>query len=210
MRAEIDHLVVACADLVQGADWLSDQLGVELARGGKHARMGTHNRLLKLGARRYLELIAIDPDAPPPTRTRWFDLDRAAVQQRARKQPFLLTWVAVTTDLVEAVIQVPELGEVIDLSRNQFAWRITVPDDGRLNFSGVLPTLIQWDGEAHPGDALEDQGCELIELRLSHPAATSIVPMFRALRLAGPIDLRPGPIGLAARLRTPGGEVELR
>lgn len=209
MRSQIDHLVVACGDLDRGAAWITQQLGVEPQPGGKHVLMGTHNRLLKLAARTYLELIAIDPDATAG-RPRWFDLDNPTARRRAQAAPFLLTWVAATTHLVDAVVQVPELGEVISASRSQLSWRITVPEDGRLNFSGVLPTLIAWDGDAHPCDVLEDHGCELIELRLSHPAAASILPMFRSLRIAGAVELRPGPIELMARIRTPRGEVELR
>ncbi|MGE5336952.1 MAG: VOC family protein [Gemmatimonadota bacterium] len=209
MRSHLDHLVVACGDLDQGAAWLEQQLGVASQPGGKHALMGTHNRLLKLGARSYLELIAVDPHAAA-TRPRWFALDDPAIRGRARERPYLLTWVASTTRIVEAVVQLPELGEVISASRSGFAWRITVPDDGRLNFSGVLPTVIEWEGDAHPCDVLVDSGCELLELRLSHPAASSIVPMFRSLRLGGAVELRPGPIELAARVRTPRGEVVLR
>ena len=171
--------------------------------------MGTHNRLLKLGPRVYLELIAIDPGAVA-SRSRWFDLDCPAVQRRAREQPFLLTWVASTTSIVEAVVQVPDLGEVISAARDQLAWRITVPADGRLQFSGVLPAVIEWEGEAHPCNTMQESGCELVELRLSHPAATSIVPMFRSLRLAGAVELRPGPIELSARIRSPRGAVEVR
>ena len=39
-------------------------LGVPMAGGGKHPLMGTHNRLIGLGDL-YLEVISIDPDAPP-------------------------------------------------------------------------------------------------------------------------------------------------
>jgi len=209
MRSQIDHLVVACGDLDQGAAWIAQQLGVTSQPGGKHTLMGTHNRLLRLGARAYLELIAIDPDASV-SRRRWFDLDAPTVRRRAEEQPFLLTWVVATTNVVEAVVRVAELGEVISASRDQLAWRITVPDDGRLQFSGVLPSVIEWEGASHPCDSLEDRGCALIELRLSHPAATSILPMFRSLRITGAVELRPGPIALTARIRTPAGETELR
>ncbi len=209
MRSQIDHLVIACGDLEQGAAWLERQLGADPLPGGKHAHMATHNRLLKLGAHCYLELIALDSEATA-TRPRWFALDDPEVQRRAREQPFLLTWVAAATSIAEAVTHLPELGEVIAAARNQFRWRITVPEDGRLNFSGVLPAVIEWDGDAHPCGVLPDSGCELVELRLSHPAATSIVPMFRSLRLTGPVELRPGPIELAALVRSPRGEVWLR
>jgi len=56
-----DHLILAARDLDSGAAWLEDRLGVALAAGGRHERMGTHNRLLSLGQGFYLELIAIDP-----------------------------------------------------------------------------------------------------------------------------------------------------
>ncbi len=45
-------------------------LGIAPGPGGVHPFMGTHNRLLRLGPRLYLELIAIDPDAPAPAQPR--------------------------------------------------------------------------------------------------------------------------------------------
>jgi hypothetical protein len=208
MRSEIDHLVVACADLDQGSAWAQRVLGVDPVPGGKHATMGTHNRLLRLGPRAYLELIAVDPDAPAPARPRWFDLDNADVQARAALSPFLLTWVAATTDIFDAVLRVPALGEVTPFTRNAYAWKFALPEDGRLNFGGVLPAVIEWNSD-HPAAALPDSGCELLALDLAHPAAASIVPLFRALKVMGPVDLKAGPRALSARLRTPRGEIAL-
>ena len=209
LRCEIDHLIVACADLGQGAAWLEARLGVAPQAGGKHALMGTHNMVLRLGVRIYLELIAIDPDAPAPQRPRWFALDTAHVQSRAQQTPFLLTWAARTDRIAEAVTQVPALGQVLALTRDRYAWRITVPDDGALQFGGVLPTLLQWDGDAHPADALEDRGCTLQRLTLEHPAASSVLPLYRDLRVTGPVDLKPGPRALVAHIATRRGTVEL-
>lgn len=208
MRSEIDHLVVACADLDQGSAWAVDALGVAPVPGGKHATMGTHNRLLKLGARTYLELIAIDPEAPAPEHPRWFDLDNPEVRARTALAPFLLTWVAATSDIYDAVARVPALGEVRPFTRNAYAWKFALPEAGRLNFGGVLPAVIEWTGE-HPAAALPDSGCELLGIDLAHPAAASIVPLFRALRLMGPVDLKAGPRALTARLRSPRGEIAL-
>lgn len=214
MRSSIDHLVVACADLAQGDDWLTGQLGVPLQAGGRHATMGTHNHLLKLGPRCYLELIAIDPEGEAPPRPRWFALDDPVVRARVERRPFLHTWVAATDDLPDAVRRVPLLGGIQSFTRNQFAWRFALADDGALQFDGLLPALLQWDANAdgavlHPADALEDRGCELLSLELAHPRADELLPLYRALRITGPVNLAAGPLALGARIRTPRGEVLL-
>src|SRR3954469_7122628 len=72
---ELDHITVAARSLAQGLAYLRDALGVDLPYGGAHPRMATHNHLLRLGPALFLELIAIDPTAPPPARPRWFQLD---------------------------------------------------------------------------------------------------------------------------------------
>lgn len=177
--------------------------------------MGTHNHLLKLGSRCYLELIAIDPDGAAPARPRWFALDDPALRARAAEAPFLHTWVAATDDLVDAVRRVPLLGGIQPFTRNQFAWCFTLTDDGALPFDGLLPALIQWaanaEGEApHPTDVLEDRGCELVSLELTHPQADALLPLYRALRITGPVNLAAGAHSIGARLRTPRGEVLLR
>jgi hypothetical protein len=100
-------------------------------------------------------------------------------------------------------------GEVIAASRGPFAWRITVPADGRLNYDGIAPTLIQWSGEAHPCDGLEERGCTLRKIELRHPQAQRIERLFAALGLQAPTALRPGEPAIVARLDTPRGEVEL-
>ena len=47
--AEIDHLVFAAPTLAQGIEHIADLTGVAPRPGGKHAGMGTHNALVKLG-----------------------------------------------------------------------------------------------------------------------------------------------------------------
>ena len=49
MNVELDHLVIVADSLEQGAAWCASTLGVEPGPGGRHALMGTHNRLLRLG-----------------------------------------------------------------------------------------------------------------------------------------------------------------
>lgn len=208
MRCELDHLVIACTDLDAGAAWVAQRLGVEPKGGGKHAFMGTHNRVLRIGARTYLEVIAIDRDAPAPARPRWFDLDSPDMQARLAQSPALITWAVRTDRVAEAVTRVPELGQVQAASRGALSWRITIPEDGKLQFGGLLPTVVQWD-DVHPNDSMETNGLELTELALAHPMSAGLVPMFRALRISGRVDLKPGPKALVARLNTPAGPAEL-
>ena len=78
--AELDHLVVAAANLAAGIAFVAELTGVTPQPGGKHVAMGTHNALMRLGERAYLEVIAIDPDGATPPRPRWFDLDDVALR----------------------------------------------------------------------------------------------------------------------------------
>ena len=223
-RSEPDHLIVACNDLESGVRWVTERLGVEPQPGGRHAVMGTHNALLRLGRRCYLEVIAIDREAPAPMRPRWFGLDDGVTQATLAQSPALITWAVRCDSLAAACARVPELGEILSMSRGPLRWKISVPDDGSLPWGGVLPTALQWesgevadddeaDAPGHPCEMLEDRGCELVRLDLSHPAAVlgtqGIVSRFRELRILGPVELKPGPRELAATIRTPRGEVVL-
>jgi hypothetical protein len=217
-RAELDHLVVAATRLDDGVDWVEAQFGVRPQPGGRHAAMGTHNALLRIGARAYLEVIAIDPDAPAPARPRWFALDEPAMQARLARAPALITWVVRCDSLAAACARVPDLGEILPMQRGDFRWRIAVPADGALPASGVLPAAIEWlagdDGAArHPCDRLPASGVALVRLALSHPTALAgsagLLATFRELRIMGPVELVAGPVALAAHVETPRGPVTL-
>ena len=180
-----DHLVVAARTLDEGAAWVVSKLGVAPVAGGKHPTMGTHNRLLFIGQRRFLEVIAIDPDAPAPGRPRWFDLDDPGMRTKLEQGPALIHWVERTDDMDAALREYPQPVEVLALARGSYRWRIGVPKDGRRPGGGTLPTLIQWDGGLHPAEALPDTGCRLerfaakegrIEAVFSTPSGIRTIP----------------------------------
>jgi hypothetical protein len=156
---EFDHLVVAARTLEEGGAWVEAKLGVAPVAGGKHPTMGTHNCLLRIGPREFLEVIAIDPEAPPPQRPRWFDLDSPEMRVRLEEGPALIHWVERTPDLEAALRDYSEPVEVLSFSRGPYRWRMGVPRDGRRPGGGSLPTLIQWEGALHPADALPESGC---------------------------------------------------
>ncbi|HEY2864812.1 MAG TPA: VOC family protein [Casimicrobiaceae bacterium] len=184
VRARLDHLIVAAATLDQGEDHLESMLGARPQRGGRHEAMGTHNSLLRLGERCYLELIALDPDAAAPPRPRWFDLDRPAMRALLAQRPRLIHWAARTDDIEAARRVCPiDPGPAHAMSRGSFRWRITIPDDGGRPGAGVLPTLIQWDGDRHPADALPDVGVRLAAVAAAHPEPDRMRQALAALDL---------------------------
>jgi hypothetical protein len=169
--------------------------------------------LLSLGPGRYLEVIAVDPQAPPPDRPRWFDLDSPAQRDRLDRGPALVTWAVRTRD-IEAAVPLIAGGkvQVLPMSRGDYRWRIGVPSSGALAQAGTSPTVIQWEAR-HPAEALPDAGCRLEKLLLTHPEAPALLDALRAAGLpeGDPVEARrEGPPGLQAQIRTPRGIVLIR
>lgn len=209
-RALIDHIVVTAASLAAGVEHVRRALGVAPQPGGEHARMGTHNCLLRLGERVYLEVVAVNPSAPPPGRPRWFQLDDAD----SVRTPRLATWVARTDDVhaTAAAASVP-LGKVEPMSRGKLNWLITVTEEGGLRLGGLAPALIQWPEGVHPADGLKDLGCSLIRLEAFHPEPDKMRGLLQSIGFEGELGVSPLPAGEAPRLlahiRTPAGERRL-
>ncbi|WP_172297431.1 VOC family protein [Pseudoruegeria sp. HB172150] len=195
----LDHLALSATTLSEGVEAVEAALGVPLGPGGQHPSMGTHNRLLGLGEI-YLEVIAIDPDAPAPGRPRWFALDEFA------GPPRMTNWIARCDDLEAALSDAPDgTGEPLPLTRGDLRWRMAVPEDGRLPFGGAFPALIQWQGAAHPVTMLPDSGCRLKRLEIRHPQAgelqIALAPLFEEL----PASVTAGSLAIRAEIETPHG-----
>jgi Glyoxalase-like domain len=203
----IDHLVITAPSLAVGSKMVQEALGVWPQAGGEHTRMSTHNALLRLGEKVYLEVIAINPAAPQPDRPRWFELDAGARD----RLPQLVTWVARCDDLSAArALCGPSHGEIDAMSRGDLRWSITVPKDGSLPFNGVAPTLIQWHTPDHPAGRLADSGCELVELLGVHPEADGLGTWLEQIGFRGGFSIARGQQAqLIARIKTPSGMREL-
>ena len=186
---DLDHLVVTARTLDEGAAYVEAVLGVKLSPGGHHPHMGTHNLLLSLGPKAYLEVIAIDPEARPPDRPRWFNLDSFD------QAPRMNNWVCQTDHLDAALEEAPEgTGEPYELSRGDFAWTMAIPSNGRLPFDEAMPALIEWDvASPHPARRLPDLGVRLERLDVFHPDAQNVMAHFPALATLARVAVRKGP-----------------
>jgi hypothetical protein len=91
----IDHVIYADPDLDAAVAALHRHLGVRASGGGKHPGRGTHNKLLALGPRTYLELIAPDPSQPAPATPRPYGVEGIA-------QGGLVGWAIAVEDIEAA------------------------------------------------------------------------------------------------------------
>jgi len=204
----LDHLIVATPDVAATVAEFERRLGVRAIVGGRHPAWGTHNALIGLGDRVYLELMGPDPEAPATHGPRPFGIDRL-------RAPKLAAWVArgVELDALAALASRHgiDLGGVFDRSRTRpdgsvLSWRMTDPLAPRVD--GLLPFFIDWGTTAHPA-ASAPSGGRVLALSAEHPEPERVRVALDALDLDLVVGKGPAP-ALIAKLATPRGEVELR
>jgi Glyoxalase-like domain len=186
MTATIDHLVYACPDLDSAVAEITGLTGVRPQQGGQHPGLGTHNALLSLGDRTYLEIIAPDP-AQPGTGQQPFGLDHLTA-------PALRAWAAAPPDLDAAVRRARaegfDYGDVVTRHRRtpgngDLSWRMTTyPHDGAVE---VVPFLIDWGTQRHPAQTAPP-GLRLAELRIMAPDPQQVIRQLRAASIDLPVD----------------------
>ena len=209
---KLDHLTIVAPSLERGAAHVRQQLGVEMQRGGKHPEMGTHNCLLRLGEGTFLEVIAPDPEAPPPTRARWFGLDDVDGIERAWARGDCLTaWVAQTRDLTGLLERHGRvLGRSIRVSRGDRCWHISIPDDGALPCGGSAPSAIDWGDRGSPATEMTDLGCRLLSFVVEHPDPAFLCQLYSDLGIVDhPFIRQAAKLRYRAVIATPSGHREL-
>ena len=149
--------------------------------GGRHAGQGTHNALVGLGAGRYLELLAPDPEAEDGP-------FRASIAYLSA--PALHGWCVRgadgSADAEAFAARVRGAGlepRSVAMARTRpdgvrLAWRLVFVDGHR--FGGLVPFFIDWGGSPHPsatsGGALAWGG-----MTLEHPDAARLRTLLDAL-----------------------------
>lgn len=164
----LDHILLGVDDLDRGIAFVEERTGVRAVFGGVHPGRGTQNALLRLGTRRYLEIIAPDPKQTSLA---------AYPELREMREPRLLTWAVHTDDIAATAKKLTDAGFAIDGPADGSRAR---PDGKVLHWKalrlkddrgGLLPFFIEWGRDSvHPSvDA--PSGCHLV-----HFAATSSNP----------------------------------
>jgi hypothetical protein len=206
--SRVDHLVYATPDLNRGVEEIEKLIGVRATAGGQHPGRGTRNALMALGPTTYLEIIAPDPEQPPPKDPRPFGLDGLTESR-------LVTWFINSNDLEqlrgEALRKGVHLGEVRSGSRRrpdgvQLSWQFT--DPSVLVADGIIPLYINWGESPHPAHSAA-KGATLVSLRAQHPDMRNVREMLRHLGLDLPVSQGQSP-ALIAIIEGPRGRVELR
>jgi hypothetical protein len=183
----IDHVIYATVDLDAAATRVERELGLVARPGGRHEGLGTHNRIVPLGAG-YLELLAVaDPRAAAHS-----DFGRSLLARLARGGDGLLGW-AVAVDDVDPVAR--RLGTTITtIRRAGLSARLTGLAEAMREPS--LPFFISRDpGVPDPGVDGDAGGITWIEVAgdaarleqwLDHsPLPLRVVPGPAAVRAVG-------------------------
>jgi len=209
----LDHLILGVSDLARGIEFVEQRTGVRAAPGGLHPGRGTHNALLSLGPRCYLEILAPDPNQPTLS---WF---RNLPQLM---EPHLVGWMVRPGDLDSLAERLRRSGIACEPPRESsrqrpdgrtLSWKLLrpagePPGSQPAEMEGLLPFCIEWSaGSAHPADDAPS-GLRLVEFEISSPTPDELQ---RTLDVLG-LDLRVARSDypqLRARLAGPHGTADL-
>ena len=188
--ADLDHILLGVNDLDHGIEWMQLRSGVRAMFGGVHPGRGTRNALLSLGTRRYLEIIAPDPQQAGATAG-----NEMANRLRALEEPRLIGWAAHTNDLASLAQRAAAAGIAIENPRDGSRVR---PDGKTLqwksfalkkDFDGVLPFFIEWNRSSiHPSQDAP-AGCTLEHFFIESPAVEEVRTVAGKLGLE--VELKP-------------------
>jgi Glyoxalase-like domain len=185
---ELDHVLIAVADLAATAQEIEVRHGLASIEGGRHPGWGTANRIVSLGDA-YLELVAVvdDAEAAQSPFGRWV--------AAAHPTPQPLGWAVRTHELEDFARRLDltvAAGSRAGRSGRPLRWRVAGVEQASVEPS--LPFFIEWGhGTPLPGRATATHragSVQITELRLDGDA-DRLAAWLGAHHL--PIAVRPGP-----------------
>ncbi len=205
MNSKIDHIIWACPHLESGIDQLEAMTGVRAQAGGKHPNLGTHNALLHLGNRCYLEIVAPDPDHVGGPWSR-------SLQEMP--EAGLLHWVLARPNLDDYANGLCGLigsdNKVSSISRQHptlamLKWEILLLP--LHDYGCLVPFLIDWGDSTHPTELLEHD-CTLRNVRISTPDLPNMMKIVSWLGIDAEFAESSEP-KLEFRIDTPKGKIAI-
>jgi catechol 2,3-dioxygenase-like lactoylglutathione lyase family enzyme len=202
----LDHILLGCNDLQRGIDFVERHTGVRAAFGGVHPGRGTQNALLSLGIRRYLEIIAADPQQNAS--------GELASMLKKLREPRLVGWAAhpgdiqvLAADLGKAgiIAEGPTEGSRKRPDGNVLHWKtLNLKDDA----NGLLPFFIEWSADSSHPSADAPSGCQLLRFELLTPDPAALAKTSAKVMLAAPIAKGSSP-QLHAVISGPKGQLDI-
>ena len=186
-RVEIDHLLLGVPELDAGVQWIQDEFGIAAGEGGRHLGVGTHNALVALGGRTYLEIIAPDPEQLVPQAALPYGLGSLSA-------PRLINWAVRVPDMDAWAAKLYELGiptqlrarDRVNPDGRRLAWRTAAMPAATIvngvNLTGLMPFAIDWQDTVHPSETAPG-GIVLESLSLCHPRIQVVQAAAAALEL---------------------------
>lgn len=185
-RLSPDHFLLGCSSLETGINFIKDMTGVEAKIGGKHPNVGTHNALISLGGKSYLEIIAPDPGAS--------SLVPAYVFLKELHTPSLFLWAAGTDDM-DGLLKRIEKGGYPNSGINPGSRQR--PDGSVLKWralsietpvsDGVVPFFIEWDKSSVHPSADSPKGCTIALFEIEYPDPEKLKAVFDQLSIEVPV-----------------------
>jgi hypothetical protein len=202
----LDHVLLGCNDLQHGIDFVQQHTGVRAAFGGVHPGRGTQNALLSLGVRRYLEIIAPDPQQNSS--------NELATMLKKLTEPRLVGWAAHPGDIHVYAADLAKIGIVAEgptpgsrkrPDGNVLRWKtLNLKDDA----NGLLPFFIEWSADSPHPSADAPSGCQLLRFELLTPDPAALAKSSAKVMLAAPIAKGSSP-QLHAVISGPNGRLDI-
>ena len=145
----LDHIVFGSRTLEEGTEFVENILQAKLSDIGYHKDMGTHNRVIRISEKVYLEVVAIDPKKKNLKNRKWFNLDNSNLQSKLKKSPQIIGYVIENNDRNITKYYDP----FFETSRDSYKWKFAMPTfnnnilDCKIIETGIIPSLISWKSE---------------------------------------------------------------
>ena len=164
---KLDHIVFGSNTLEEGTIFVENILQAKLSDIGYHKDMGTHNRVIRISEKVYLEVVAINPKIKNLINRKWFNLDNSYLQSKLKKSPQIIGYVIENNKRNINKYYDP----FFEVSRDSYKWKFAMPTfdnnilDSKIIEMGIIPSLISWKSEK-PINQMKKNQFELISFEI--------------------------------------------